>query len=256
MPRKRKEIHPSLLKNQPTDEDEAAVMGGHPQHGDEHPPEDEDFDDDEDEFEEDEDELERPETRAERLEREVRELKAENARIANRIPPAQVQATPEPEEEEVDWDNLIFTDPKKALDLTAERVRREVTRELRGEYQREQSTTRFWTEFYKKNDDLKADKDIVEMMLSKHMADLADVPVDKAMEKLADLTRERVMKYSNNRGGQRKRTRAVTTGASNGARPAAAKSDVKATASSLTSIIKNRRELRRSGGKPNGRLGT
>lgn len=259
MPRKKASIHPSLLKdNTPTDDDEAAVMGGYPQHGDEAPPEDEDqdLDDDlDDEFEEDDDELERPETRAERLERELRELKAENARIANRIPPAQVQQPAAEEEEEPDWENLIFTDPKKALDMRDERVRRQVTSELRGEYQREQSTARFWNDFYKANDDLKGDKDIVEMILNKNFSDLANVPIDQAMKKLADLTRQRVMKYSNNRGGQRKRTRAVTAGASNSARPAAATKAAKP-AASLSAIIKNRREIRRSGGKLNGRLGT
>lgn len=253
MPRKRKEIHPSLMRNADPVEDDDEEMGGYPEHGDPLPDDSDAYIDDDDPDDE-EDELARPETRSERIERELAELKARNALLEKRVPPEPARAaTPEPEEE-TDWENLIFTNPKEAVEKIKEQSRKEITRELRGDYQREQSTTRFWNDFYKENDDLTEDRDIVEMELNKNFAKLADMPVPDAIAELADLTRKRIMKYSNNRGVKRKRTRAVTSGASNSSRPEQGARPAQPKVQTLSGLIKGRREKRRAA--MNGRLST
>ena len=243
MPRKNK-IHPSLLPEHA----DADAMGGHPDHGDPYP-EDEDLDEElEQEFDET-DELERPEDRVARLERDVVELREQNKLLQRAIPPTAPARDPEPTEDEPDWDALLFQDPKGTLELYGNRVAEKVKRELRGEYNTNESTKRFWADFDSKNKDLKGDRKLVEFVMQEHFNELANIPVDKAIEKLADLTRQQIMQYSNRGGGKRK-SRAVAEGADTPRTRAEPTPEPVATAS-LSALLTKRRQARRA--KPNGR---
>lgn len=156
-------------------------------------------------------------------------------------PPTPVLNSDSEAEDDTDWDTLMFANPKEAVKKIKEQAVNEAKRDLRREYSNDQSTNKFWTDFYNANADLKEDHDLVETLLEKHMAEIGDLPVAKAMEKLADLTRKRIMRYSGGKG--QSRSRAVAEGASppTSKKPAADKPKV----TTLTDIIRNRRESRR-----------
>lgn len=187
-------------QNQPSEDE---VTEGFPDHGDEiNEPEPQNEPGPEPEPE--------PEPEADPLEQiraEVQELKRENQRLQQMIPPNdRRQEHPQPsqkkQEDEPDWERLLFENPNEALRLHGERVREQVRSELQTEYQRDQGTQRFWTDFYKKNPDLEEDRDLVELTLNSNLSNLANLPVAEAIEQLADLTRQRILRYSG--GGQQK----------------------------------------------------
>ncbi len=148
-----------------------------------------------------------PQTMEERMARMEERLAAasrENELLRRSIPPAapKAEAAPKPEPEP-DWETELFQDPAGTLKKFGDRVAKNVETKLRGDYDREKGTERFWNGFFEANPDLKNDRDIVEMTLSKNLPQMANMPVSDAMEKLADLTRQRIMKYSKPPSGRK-----------------------------------------------------
>jgi hypothetical protein len=226
-------------KGQSTPQEEFA---GFPEHGDPAPDDNPDLEaQGEDENDED-DEPNTPEPK--QTPDEVAALKADLEDLRRRIPPASPAPAPAPktEDDEPDWDKLLYDDPKAAMRLHGERVAAKVKQELTATYQREKGQETFWKNFYDKNKDLKNDHDLVEVTLKGNLNDLANIPVEKAMEKLADLTRDRILRYAGGKpkGGSKK---AVAEGA---AAPSAPKATPEPNApSSLSDIIKARARKRR-----------
>jgi hypothetical protein len=230
--RKYKGVHPS-------------VVGGMPGHGDawEEAPEDatnEELGEDGDEG------VVEPRQKPDRIdliEREMELLRRENAQLKRQIPPTPPRtADADEDEDETDWETLIFADPKGAAKKIEDRAVAKAEKNLRREYQSDQSSNKFWTDFYAANSDLKDEDDLVQLTLNTNLATLGDMPVDAAMSKLADLTRQRIMRYSN--GGAKPRSgRAVAEGASapSGRRAAAEPPRPK----TLSDIIRVRKENRR-----------
>lgn len=137
------------------------------------------------------------------LQQKLARLEGENAAL--RAPKQPAQKPQEP-----DWEELLFTDPKNAVALIKKSIRDELTNELTTTYKKDQGEKQFWDDFYKDHGDLKDDDDLVRTTLNKHLGELADLPVKKASEKLAELTRDRIMRYTNTTKGGKK---AVTEGA-------------------------------------------
>lgn len=240
MARKNRGPHPSLL-------------GGSPEHGDQWPEEPEDAtnaelgeDDDEDEFEDDEEEEHtRQPTEAELLRQEIQLLRGKVSHMERLIPPpAAVSADDEEDEDDTDWETFMFADPKGAVKKIEDRAVAKAEKKLRREYQQDKSSTEFWQSFYATHNDLKEseDHDLVEVVLNKHLAELADLPVEKAMTKLADLTRQRIMRYSGGKAKKRS-SRAVAEGSSTPSKkqPAPQKPSV----TTLSDIIRTRKDMRR-----------
>jgi hypothetical protein len=217
-------------------------MGGFPEHGDELVDEADAFAQDEgfDEGIDDDGPPPREEEPAyiKAMRDEIAALRADNNTIKRAVPP------PEPPraaaEDEVDIDELLFSDPKEALRLTREQVKQE----LRAEYTREQGTSKFWTDFFAAHADLKDDKDLVDLELTKNMDRLGGMDVKKAIDELADLTRTRILGYTR-KGSGRKQSRAVAEGASQPAPRQAAQTPSNVT--TLTDLLRARREKRRKG---------
>lgn len=144
-----------------------------------------------------------------RMEAEVARLREENTLIKRAIPPAEpVRAQPEEELSDEEFDALLFSNPRQALDMYGKKIKDE----LRQEYVTNQGTSSFWTKFYAANGDLKDDDDLVQSTLQKNMAELGNMPVDNALNRLAELTRDRIMGFmkKTRNGG---RSRAVAEGA-------------------------------------------
>lgn len=180
---------------------------------------------------------------AETAEEKVARLEAEMADLRRRIPPSEPKPAPQPkaEDDEPDWDKLLYDNPKEAMRLHGERVASRVKQELTAQYQRENGQKLFWEKFYDKNKDLKDDTDLVEVTLKANLNDLANIPVEDAMKKLADLTRDRIMRYAGGKpkGGKK----AMAEGAAPPMPPKA--SPEPEAPSSLSDIIKARARKRR-----------
>lgn len=182
--------------------------------------------------------------RMERLERE-------NADLKRLIPPATAPRTPAPNEppasafDQVDWDKELFASPKAALRKAVEIAKEETTRELRAEYQRDNGTRQFWDRFYSKHPDLRDDHDLVEVTLNSNLSTLSNIRVEDAYDKLAELTRERIIRYA---GGARRGRKAVAEGG--GGTPTPPTPPVKTDdtkVASLSSYLRDRRSKRRAG---------
>jgi len=190
--------------------------GGFPEDGDEaviDPPEHNEQADTEDEELEELEEQERSDP-VTAMQRQIDQMKTDHAKemadLRRTIPPV----TPkEPAEKpKTSYKDLIFTDPDKAVEQIQREAVEQATTQLRSQYERDQGQKKFWDGFYEKHKDLKEDKDLVELTLNSNLPTLANIPVDDAMKKLADLTRERIIRYS---GGTRpKGKKAVAEGSS------------------------------------------
>lgn len=196
MPRSKAKYHPST------------IMGGEPGDGDEwNEPTDTDVED-----EEDNEPPRKADTRMDAMEAELTRLREENSLIKRAIPPAEpLQDEPMDDLDNLsteDFDALLFSNPREALRLNNEKLKRE----LRSEYTSNQGTTKFWDQFYEANADLKGDDDLVQSTLQKNMNELGNLPVSEAMARLAALTRDRIMGYMKKRKEPRS-SRAVAEGA-------------------------------------------
>jgi hypothetical protein len=242
----KKKIHPSLLPS--VTDDEAAAYGGNPLHGEEYPSEESygrAVDDDEDDGDDDEEELLAPDDATARqfaeLNRQLGELKADNEHLRRSIPPAQPH-NPQVQEEEVaiDWDELLFKDPKAALKLHGDMVAKQVKRELTADYQRDQGEQRFWSDFYARNEDLKNDHALVVSTMNANFNTIGNMRSDLAAEKLADLTRAEILRYSKRTvDGPAKKSRAFAEGAAP-AKPRTPRAP-ETNVTSLSDVIRQRR---------------
>lgn len=119
---------------------------------------------------------------------QLRKVKQEYDGIRSRI----VQ----PEPEAIPIETQIFTDPKTALT----RLRQEIRQELTTEYQQAEGKRKFWERFYRSHTDLNPDDDqaFVEATYAQHQAELEAAwqsqGQSKAMDRLADLTREAILR--------------------------------------------------------------
>lgn len=170
-------------------------------------------------------------------------LEAENERLRRSIPPpAPVSHQPQSDPfDEVDWETELYRDPKETLRRYGEIVEQRVERRLTAKYQQERGQSKFWEDFYRENKDLKKDHDLVQATLQSNMSALANIPVPEAMEKLADLTRERIMRYSGKTSGRKARIEG------NDPPQPRPQPREERTVVTLGDIIRNRREARRKG---------
>lgn len=250
MASRRNKIHPSLLRGGPGANDEDLLdQIEHEIDGDEDAEElirgreaaDEDDDEDED-IDESPRGRQKRDPRDERIEALERQIQA----LGRAIPPV-APAKPEPETDpfdEVDWDAELFQNPKDALKKYGKMQADKIRKELRAEYQQDQSSKSFWTDFYRTNKDLKDDHDLVESTMGKHMSDLANLPVSEAIDKLGDLTRARISRYSQR--GKTKTRKVISEGAEAPTRETRRQpAEERLTVKTMSDLIKARKNRRR-----------
>ena len=96
---------------------------------------------------------------------------------------------PRPERPADDLETTWFENPRKAFD----RIKQEVRQEITEEYRVDQARRTFWDGFDRENPDLRDDRWVAEAVLQEHMDSLGALPVAKARESLADLTRKKIL---------------------------------------------------------------
>jgi hypothetical protein len=179
------------------------------------------------------------------MQKQIDQMKVDHAKemadLRRTIPPV-TPKEPKEEKPKTSYKDLIFTDPDKAVEQIQKDAVEQATTQLRGQYERDQGQKRFWEGFYEKHKDLKDDKDLVELTLNSNLPSLANIPVDDAMKKLADLTRERIIRYSG--GTKRNGKKAVVEGNSPPSERRAPA--IGAEVTSLGDVIRARRRKRAS----------
>lgn len=176
-------------------EEDPEVAAGFPEDGDEHP-----GDGAPDPKEADKGQQQQQQKPKETVEERLNRLEVENARLTGELRGLSTtrsapQQKPEPKPER-DWEKLFFEDTPGAIKALREDIKEEITTELTTKYSTDRNTRDFWAEFYRAHPDLKDDDDLVQATLNKNAASLGDLPVAVASSKLADLTRERIMRYT------------------------------------------------------------
>lgn len=142
--------------------------------------------------------------------------------------------------EQMFWDN-----PAAAF----ERYKEAILQDVRAEYSKTAGQQQFWSDFYTENDDLKQEDDLVRLVLNQNIGTLADMPVAEAKTKLADLTRQRILRYG---GGDQQRgngeKKKVFTEGSEHRIPREQKKEPE-NPKTLGELIRARKAVRRGGGK-------
>jgi hypothetical protein len=121
----------------------------------------------------------------------------EMAAIRRQNPPPREAPTPSTSSEELS--QLLFNDPKAAIAKIREEVGQEIETKLTRKYTSDQNTQKFWNAFDDKFPDLKGDRDLVEMTMNANLSTLANIPVEDAMDRIAELTRNRIARYTKSR---------------------------------------------------------
>ena len=153
-------------------------------------------------------------------------------------PPRQVEAPPPADE---DISQLLFSEPQKAIAKIREEVGRDIEHKLTQKYVQDQNSVRFWTQFDEKYPDLAGDRDLVEMTMNANISELANIPVEDAMERMAELTRDRIKRYTKSRPQGR---RPFAEGASPPMPPRQPAEDEKPP--SLSEIVRRRRAAKQN----------
>lgn len=105
------------------------------------------------------------------------------------------------EEGDVNYEEMLFTDPNKALRLHGEEVAKQVKEELTSSYRADNAQQQFWNDFYGENGELKEDDHIVRMILTQHFDVLENMSGKAARDKLAELTQTEILRLVNKQGG-------------------------------------------------------
>lgn len=92
------------------------------------------------------------------------------------------------------YDTLLFENPTEAVN----RLKSEITAEVTSLYQQDKAQTDFWNGFYSKNQDLDRQDDdmLVRGVLQQNWNSLHALPPQEAAERLANLTRRQILRYS------------------------------------------------------------
>ena len=114
---------------------------------------------------------------------------AELGELRKRWQGVESQVAPRPERPADDLETTWFENPRKAFD----RIKQEVRQEITEEYRVDQARRTFWDGFDRENPDLRDDRWVAEAVLQEHMDSLGALPVAKARESLADLTRKKIL---------------------------------------------------------------
>lgn len=174
---------------------------------------------------------------------DAQEAELQHLRRATPPPiPKPAPMNPNPDDE-IDWDQELFTSPKKALARHGELIEKRITEKLESRYQRDRSTQVFWDQFYDKHPDLKPDHDLVDITLKSNLAEMGSMPVDKAMDRLADLTRDRILRYAGGAKPRNPKAKVEGAGGTSQSKPKPAGQEEKIL--SITDIIRRNKDKRR-----------
>ena len=98
---------------------------------------------------------------------------------------------------EVDYNDLLFTDPNEALRIHGEQVAKQVVQRMESTYSQDQTIKEFWSDFYGEHPDLKEEDGLVRMVMNKHWSTLQHMKGKDARDKLAEHTQTEILRLMN-----------------------------------------------------------
>ena len=98
---------------------------------------------------------------------------------------------------EIDYNDLLFTDPNEALRIHGEQVAKQVVQHMESSYSQDQVVKEFWSDFYGEHPDLKEEDGLVRMVMSKHWSTLQHMKGKDARDKLAEHTQSEILRLMN-----------------------------------------------------------
>jgi len=144
--------------------------------------------------------------------RELEATKSQYETVRNQFAPQPQQQVVDPEE---DIETLWYTNPKKAQEITARRAADEAKQEIL----RIQKAQQIRETFYSKYPDLRGQEDLVQMYTGRLEKEVASLPEDEQLSKLANAVRSRIasLKGASNATEELPSKRPVVAGENGGA---------------------------------------
>lgn len=151
-------------------------------------------------------------------------------------PEPEPNSTPDQDEEMAE---LMYTDPKEYTRRLTESIRED----LKTEYSQDQQQRQFWSDFYSKHEDLNRSRDhaIVLAVMEQNMSALKGMDQEAASDKLAELTREKILAIASSFGAKSPKTKSETLESGPGPTPAP-EPEPEPNVHSLSQSIKERRK--------------
>lgn len=121
------------------------------------------------------------------------------------------------QDKDQDIENMIFTNPKKALDLHGQAVEKRINEKFEAKKREEQ----FWTDFYVENPDLRNADLVVKSITGQRWAQISKLPLGEAKKIIVQESRSQVLKIRGETGTKTElqRTSSQSLPASGGSLP-------------------------------------
>lgn len=165
-------------------------------------------------------------------------------------PPAQPahmqpQVAQAPQQAEPELHELIFRDPRTAIN----RIKDDLRAEMTAAYRQEQATQNFWSSLYRTDESMRrVPREFVNAVVMENQRAFAGLPDEIAIKRVADLVKERIASFSGL--GQNTQQQVPTSYADGGSTPApapAAPEPEGGEPQTLSELIRQKREARRKG---------
>lgn len=170
---------------------------------------------------------------------QITQLQGELARAQANMKPASVK---EPVKEETDYETLLFTDPKGAIQKLREEIKAEVTGEIKTQQNNIEMEKQFWTMFYGDYPELKEDDFVVKAILQRDFQKLQNLTNDEAMKKIAAESKKVLLRNRETKTGDG--SGVVLEGSGGVRKQVKEEPAVKPEAVSITSLLRERRNAR------------
>lgn len=156
---------------------------------------------------------------------------------------AQAQkAAPAAPAEEYDYETMLFTDPKGALERLRSELKAEIAAESDSKTNMAKLETEFWSLFYSDHPELKEDDFIVRAVLQRDFKKLENLTNDAAMKKIAEETKKILIKNRKTEPDNKKKVALEGSGGTTGG--GEFDTTVKPAQISITQLLKERRSAR------------
>lgn len=104
--------------------------------------------------------------------------------------PKAAETPPEDDSLPPDIENQLFDDPKKALKAYGDKLRQQITADIKKEAEVSAAKESAWNKFYTENPKLGQHKDIVEYVMQKNWKEVGFIPLTEGLSKVAEKTYE------------------------------------------------------------------
>lgn len=155
---------------------------------------------------------------------EVRELRARQAAPAPVSRAEPVRQPTQSDDPLAGIDDMLFADPRKAIDLVGKVLESRVLGRVAEQTQAQQKGAAFWDSFYRENKELDREKDhfLIEAVLARELPRIGDMPQKAAAVELANLAKAEILRYGGATGRARAPSRDAVEGPSHAKPPSAA----------------------------------